>query len=235
MEALTLSGAGLAVAAVMGALFVLFGGWIWWIFLLGMLIFLALAAIVTWIGRSYKKKRRLGQKPRGVMNVVANGAVPLALAGLYGLFLALGAERYAVLCLFGFIASVAAITADKFASEIGMLDGMPVSLVGRKAVRKGVSGGVTWAGLAASAMAALIIGIVLVPLSAPYDFVISQYLSVCLVVLCGFAGSLVDSALGYYEEKGIGDKFTSNFACSLSGALLGIVLFASVALWLGLL
>lgn len=139
-----------------------------------------------------------------------------------------GAERYAVLCLFGFIAAIAAITADKFASEIGVLDGMPVSLLGRKTVRKGVSGGVTLVGLVVSAIGAALVAGVLIPLSVPYGLAINPYLAIGIVTLCGFVGSLVDSILGYYEEKGMGSKFTSNLACSLAGAILGIVLIVIV-------
>jgi len=224
MEVLTLSGAGLAVALAMGVLIVVFGGAAWWLFILGMLLFLVLSAVVTRTGNSYKRKKGFGQDPRGVPNVVANGAVPLALAGLYRLAYAFGAGRWEMLFLLGFIASVAAITADKFASEIGVLDGVPVSLLGWKEVRKGVSGGVTWVGLVVSAAAALMIGILLVPLSVPYGLSINVYIAVGVVALCGFLGGVVDSALGYYEENGIGNKFTSNFACSLAGALFGILL-----------
>ena len=130
----------------------------------------------------------------------------------------------------GFAAAVAAITADKFASEIGMLDGMPVSLLSRKTVRKGTSGGVTWLGLAVSALAALIIAAVLVPLGISQGLGLGPWLAVGIITLCGLAGSLVDSLLGYYEERGIGNKFTSNFACSLAGAVIGIALVA--ILWL---
>jgi uncharacterized protein (TIGR00297 family) len=224
MEVLTLSGTGLAVAAAMAVLFVLFGWQAGWLFIVGMVLFLVLSALVTWCGRDYKRKKNLGQDARGVRNVMANGSVPLLLAGLYRLSLAIGADRYAVLCLFGFIAAVAAITADKFASEIGVLDGMPVSLLGRKIVRKGVSGGVTWVGLAVSALAAGLVGAVLIPLSMPYGLSVNIYLAVGIVTLCGFVGSLVDSVLGYYEERGIGSKFSSNLACSAAGALLGVVL-----------
>ena len=230
MEVLTLSGKGLAVALVMGLFFVLFG-WhqVWWLFILGMVLFLLLSALVTRVGRDYKRKKGFGQDPRGVPNVVANGAVPLALAGLYRMAMVMGAEKYAALCLFGFVASVAAITADKFASEIGVLDGIPISLLGRKAVRKGVSGGVTWVGLLVSAAAPAIVAVVLIPLSIHIAYgglTINPYLAVAIVVLCGFIGSLVDSVLGYYEEMSLGNKFTSNLACSLVGALIGILLLS---------
>lgn len=225
MEALTLSGTGLAVALLMGFLFVIFGGHLWWFFILGMLLFLVLSAIVTWVGRGYKSKKKLGQDPRGIRNVLANGLIPLMIAGLYWLMIAIGSSNYASIFLFGFICSVAAITADKFASEIGVLGPMPISLISGKRVRKGVSGGVTWLGLTVSALAPLLIGLILIPLAlTSYNIGIGAYLAVAIVTLCGFMGSLVDSFLGYYEEKGIGNKFTSNFLCSIAGAVLGIMI-----------
>ena len=51
--------------AVMAVLFVIFGGGIWWFFILGMLLFLVPAALVTWLGREYKRKKKLGQDPGG--------------------------------------------------------------------------------------------------------------------------------------------------------------------------
>ncbi|MDE1865989.1 MAG: DUF92 domain-containing protein [Candidatus Micrarchaeota archaeon] len=228
MEVLTLNGKGLAVAAAMGLMFAFFGWKLWWFFFTGMILFLVLSAAVTWIGRDYKTKKSFGQDPRGVSNVLANGSVPLVLAGLYRLFVNLHMQRLAVLCLFGFIAAVAAITADKFASEIGVLDGMPVSLLSGKKVRKGVSGGITWLGLTVSAVAPLMIALILVPISMPYGFLVLPYLSIVVLVLSGFVGSLVDSVLGYYEEKGIGNKFTSNLACSAAGAVIGIAIISII-------
>ena len=224
MEILTLSGAGVAVTIAMGLFFIILGGQIWWIFVLGMLLFLVLSAIVTKAGMGYKRKKILGQDPRGVANVLANGSVPLIMAVLYRLSFVAGSHWYATLCLFGFIASVAAITADKFASEIGVLGPMPISLVSGKRVRKGVSGGITWLGLAVSALAPLLVALVLVPISLAYGLSVNLYLAIGAVVICGFLGSIADSILGYWEEKKIGNKFTSNFLCSLTGAAVGVML-----------
>jgi uncharacterized membrane protein len=100
---------------------------------------------------------------------------------------------------------------------------MPISLISGRRVRKGVSGGVTWLGLVVSVLAAVLIAVVLVPLSMPYISV-NLYLAIGIVMLCGFAGSVVDSVLGYWEEMGLGNKFSCNFFCSVAGAALGIVL-----------
>ena len=45
-------------------------------------------------------------------------------------------KELAVLCIIGFVASVAAITADKFESEIGIFDGMPRMIFTFKKAKK---------------------------------------------------------------------------------------------------
>ena len=44
-----------------------------------------------------------------------------------------------------------------------------------------------------------------------------------VVVFSGLAGDLADSVLGYFEEKGIGNKYTSNFVCAVVGVAISIV------------
>ena len=46
------------------------------------------------------------------------------------------------------------------------------------------------------------------------------------VTIAGVMGSFADSALGYFEEKGIGNKYTSNFICGLVAGLASMALFA---------
>jgi uncharacterized protein (TIGR00297 family) len=136
-----------------------------------------------------------------------------------------GSTKWEFLFLIGFVASVASITADKFASEVGMLDGMPRMLLGFKKVKKGTSGAVTWLGLVASAVAAFIISLSMIlisphiyPAGASFTIVIS------VIVASGFVGNIVDSLAGYYEERGIGDKYTSNALCSIAGGIISIII-----------
>jgi uncharacterized membrane protein len=44
----------------------------------------------------------------------------------------------------------------------------------------------------------------------------------------GFFGTLFDSILGYYEEKGVGNKYTSNFFASVAGSVVALL----IAVWL---
>jgi uncharacterized membrane protein len=45
-----------------------------------------------------------------------------------------------------------------------------------------------------------------------------------LVTVAGFAGALVDTLFGVFEEKGFGTKGTTNIICSITGAAIGMVI-----------
>ena len=189
-------------------------GWGTWgpVFLLDLLLFLVLSAIVTRMGRMKKQGIGVYEAGRGWRNVLANGAMPVAAALLYWLN-SLYAFMPSGILVLAYIASVCAITADKFASELGVLDGEPTMLLTLKKTKKGVSGGVTGLGLGAGLVGSAIIG-------SGAIFIGGGVAGVVVVTLAGFAGNLVDSILGYFEEKGIGNKFTSNFFCSVAGFLI---------------
>lgn len=204
------------VALVLGALIFLLGGAQGIYFLLVILIFLVASAIVT----SFKKGRKVAMKTyeraRGWRNVLANGVVPLLVALLYyinGMHHMLPQADLVV----AYVASVAAITADKFSSELGILDNNVIMIATLKKIRPGISGGVSMVGIAAGALGAFIIGLGL--FSFP-DFL----LLLGIVVASGLIGDLVDSFLGYFEEQGIGNKYTSNIGCAIVGAVLGAAL-----------
>jgi uncharacterized membrane protein len=40
--------------------------------------------------------------------------------------------------------------------------------------------------------------------------------------LIGFGGSFADSIAGVFEERGIGNKATTNMICSITGAIMGM-------------
>ena len=172
-------------------------------------MFLVLSAIATWIGKLKKEKMGTYEDARGWKNVLANGLIPVAVSFAYFLNHSYGALPGSFIAI-AYVASVAAIAADKFASELGVLDGTPTMLLTLKKVKKGTSGGVTAFGLSMSLVAALIIAV-----SAFY--ITGSVMTVALVAASGFLGNIVDSIFGYYEEQGIGNKYTSNFLCSLAG------------------
>ena len=212
---LTLDEKGIISALIFAVLILFFGGSEGLFFLSLLILFLVLSAIATNIGKKKKSEQGLYEKSRGWKNVVANGLVPLLVVVLF--YFVHGSFEETL--VFGYIASIAAITADKFASEIGVLDGTPIMLLTLKKIKKGTSGGVTALGLAASFVAALLIALT--------SFIISLNLVAFLIVLfSGYTGNIIDSLLGYYEEKGFGNKFTTNLACALSGFIISIILLA---------
>ncbi len=195
---------GIILAVAMGILIFWSGGAP---YLALMLVFFVLALAVT--GYEHESKREMGiyEHERGWENVLSNGFLPTVLALINP---AIGPMPY--LCC------VAAVTADKFASEIGVLGGNPVDLATMKPAKPGRSGAITLMGTVASLAGATAIGF-----CAMYVFDINA--SVALFIgLAGFAGSLVDSLFGVLEERGLGTKGTTNFVCSLTGALIGFFL-----------
>ena len=98
--------AGLGLAAIMGIIVAIANP----AFLAIMLIFLVLSVLVTRYG--FEKKRDLGlyEHERSWENVLANGLIP-TLCAVANPWIGWGA----------YVGSIAAITADKFASELGVL------------------------------------------------------------------------------------------------------------------
>jgi uncharacterized protein (TIGR00297 family) len=212
---LTLDTRGAALAFAFGALILFFGGNYSLVFILDMIVFLIMSAVVTAVGKARKEKIGTYEKSRGWKNVMANGFAPVVIVIIHYLN-ATGGFVQGMFLVLAYMSSIAAISADKLASEIGVLDGEPLMLIGMKRVRRGTSGAVTPVGLAASFIASLVIGI--------GAFCVFGSLPLLLLVTgSGFLGNIVDSLFGYYEEKGIGNKFTTNLACSIAGAAICIL------------
>ncbi|TAD88048.1 MAG: DUF92 domain-containing protein [Bacteroidetes bacterium] len=177
-----LSTDGAVVAALLGVVVWLAGGWLMAaplvaFFVLGSLLgkLPAKAALAT------DEKH---QKPRDWQQVLCNGGVAGLCAVGWGLT---GGEQY----LLAVYASMAVCLADTCASEVGMrYGGRPMDILRIKPLPVGVSGGISWIGslgglLGAAVMALLAFGM------APY---LSHSLGV--LVLAGVAGMLLDSLLG---------------------------------------
>ena len=199
---------GLSLAVIMGLLVIIFG---LPSFIIFFLFFLVASVAVTKYGYSKKREMGLYEHERSWENVLANGVVPTLAAMLWPL---VGWGAY--------IGSVAAITADKFASELGVLGPEPRSLLTFKPAKRGTSGAVSLLGTLTSFDGGLLIGIVaLLIMPAQVDA-----WKMIIIAGIGFAGSFADSILGVLEERGIGNKATTNIACSFTGALLGWALLS---------
>jgi uncharacterized protein (TIGR00297 family) len=193
---------GALLALVFGAILFVFGGPE---YLALMLFFFFLAIIVTRYEYEIKREAGLYEHERGWENVFSNGLLPSLLA-----------IASPLIGPIPFIASLAAVTADKFGSEVGVLDAEdPVSLLDFKAVKPGTSGAVSRMGVVGSLAGAVAIGF-----GSMLVFGITPTVAL-LVSLAGLAGSIVDSLFGVFEERGWGTKGSTNFICSLSGALIG--------------
>ncbi len=197
---------GLALALVLGAVVLMVDvqrGQV--LFFPIFLVFLIASVGATKFGYAKKREMNLYEHERSWENVLANGLVPV-IAVLAAPTLGWGA----------YVGAVAAITADKFASELGVLGGQPISLLNFKPAKKGESGCISLFGTLMSFDGALLIGITAWALLAGLDPWMILYIG-----LVGAAGSMADSIAGVLEERGIGTKATTNLICALVGALLG--------------
>ncbi|EET89689.1 MAG: DUF92 domain-containing protein [Candidatus Micrarchaeales archaeon] len=229
MEFLTLNGYGFVGAVVFGALILFFGLGMGPYFLILMLYFLALSAVVTAIGKRYKKSINQYERFRTIRNVIANGAWPLIMSIAFYFSAGSGSVVLQIAIFVGFVSAVAGVAADKFSSEIGIMDGKPLQLVSFKRVKKGISGGVTALGLGAGLFGAFLISATVFLLKS--GLVSNSSLAVvafACALVGGFLGTIFDSVLGYYESKGIGNKFTSNFFGSAFGSIAAMLIFAAV-------
>ena len=197
---------GLVLAFLLGLAVYFFGGLE---FLAIFFVFLISSVVVTKYG--YHKKRELGlyEHERSWENVLSNGLVPvLVLFFPFFGFSSIGA----------FLGAVAAINADKFASELGVLSPDPIDLANLKKARNGKSGCISLFGTFASFVGAITIGVF-----AHFLFPSSiDSWKIVFIGLIGFIGSFADSIAGVFEEKGIGNKSTSNIIGSAVGAILGL-------------
>eukprot|EP00240_Pyramimonas_obovata_P003682 CAMPEP_0118935650 /NCGR_PEP_ID=MMETSP1169-20130426/15758_1 /TAXON_ID=36882 /ORGANISM="Pyramimonas obovata, Strain CCMP722" /LENGTH=362 /DNA_ID=CAMNT_0006878709 /DNA_START=298 /DNA_END=1386 /DNA_ORIENTATION=+ len=206
---------------VSGAISAFFVGWITCFasFEMGitLIAFFISSSLLTRLRSDIKKKtdeefKEGGQ--RNVIQVLANGGLPTALAALYaalpfatsgplGGHLAL----LATACMSAFVAYYACCCGDTWASELGVLSKTPPRLVTTfRVVPAGTNGGITTLGTAASAAGGLFIGasFFLSSICAPpgvREMVGSAWLAfpwwiVPLGLAGGAIGSLIDSLLG---------------------------------------
>jgi len=225
----TLDLKGLFFAVLFGIIFYFLGGSEFGIlFVLSMILFLILSSIVTKIGKTHKKTMNLYESTRSIKNVLSNGTPPLIFALLFFIFIK--TPLINLLLLVGFMSTVSAITADKFSSEIGVLDGQPRMIIGFKKVKKGVSGGVTLLGLISGLFASLLIAMFylvyfyFIP-NIYFTSTVNILLLFLIIIISGFIGTILDSILGYFESNKIGTKHTTNFIASILAGFIGIALF----------
>jgi uncharacterized protein (TIGR00297 family) len=166
------------------------GGWQWAVLLLG--FFISSSALTRLFG---KKKASLNEKfdkggVRDIGQVLANGGIAALFAGLHYFFPA-ASWTWA-----GFAASLAAVNADTWATELGVLNpSMPRLITNGKPVERGTSGGISVYGtLAATGGAAFIALLAILTTPAGSWLLNTGYW--LLITVSGLVGSLFDSLLG---------------------------------------
>jgi uncharacterized protein (TIGR00297 family) len=98
----------------------------------------------------------------------------------------------------GFAASLAAVNADTWATELGVLNPTQPRLITdlRKRVEKGTSGGISLLGTIASLLGSALIALLAILLSPTRSPITDHWSLFLLITASGLAGSLFDSFLG---------------------------------------
>lgn len=186
-----LSTGGSIAAIVLGTCVYYFGG----IFLSAIMVtFFLSSSILT----SFKKGLKLNLKEvhekegkRDVFQVAANGAFGIIYGGL---FYYTGNKVF----MLGYAVLFAAAASDTWASEIGVLSKLePKSIIDFKPMERGLSGGISILGIAASIFGAGFISIVfLIFYLLIYGISVESLILFAFVAVFGFSGSIIDSLLG---------------------------------------
>ncbi len=187
-KAHSLNKSGVVAAIITGTIIFGIGGWQWAILLLT--FFITSSAL----SRAFKKRKQgLDEKfskghERDAGQVFGNGGIATFFAALHFFF---PNELWPWL---GFAAALAAVNADTWATELGVLNPHPPRMITNlnKIVEKGTSGGISLTGTLASLAGSAIIGI-LASLLNPIADSASIFI---IVTLGGLAGALFDSILG---------------------------------------
>jgi uncharacterized protein (TIGR00297 family) len=186
-RASSLSKSGAWGALLEGTIIFGLGGWRWAILL--MAFFVSSSVLTRLFG---KKKAALNEKfdkggTRDIGQVLANGAVASLFAGLH-FFLPDATWPWLV-----FSASLAAVNADTWATELGVLNpSLPRLITSWVRVESGTSGAVSIFGTLAAAGGAAFIAI-LGALLGPAG---SGIINLLIIIIAGLFGSLFDSLLG---------------------------------------
>lgn len=187
-KARSLNPSGAIAALITGTIIFGIGGLGWAILLLT--FFITSSAL----SRAFKKRKaNLNEKfskghERDAGQVFGNGGIATFFAALHYFF---PNEPWVWV---GFAASLAAVNADTWATELGVLNPNPPRMITNftKVVEKGTSGGISLIGTLASLTGSALIGLLAALLNGKPDPVSVFF----IVTLSGLAGSLFDSLLG---------------------------------------
>lgn len=185
----SLDKSGAIAATLVGTVIFGVGGWQWAVLLLTFFI------TSSGLSRAFKmRKAGLSEKfskghERDAGQVFGNGGLATLFAALHAFY------PESILPWVGFAASLAAVNADTWATELGVLNPTPPRMITNlsKRVEKGTSGGISLLGTLASLLGAAVVAVPAV-LFSPTSTLYANYF--LLITAAGLAGSLFDSFLG---------------------------------------
>jgi uncharacterized protein (TIGR00297 family) len=185
----SLNKSGALAAILVGTIVFGIGGWQWAVLLLTFFI------TSSGLSRAFRKRKAdLSEKfskghERDAGQVFGNGGLATLFAALHALY------PESILPWVGFAASLAAVNADTWATELGVLNPTPPRMITdlRKHVEKGTSGGISAFGTIASLLGSAIIALPAVLLPPTGTLTTAHCV---LIAGAGLAGSLFDSFLG---------------------------------------
>ncbi len=186
-----LSPSGAWAAAITGGLVFGLGGLRWAVLLLA--FFVTSSALSHLFGQRKKALQEKFSKgsQRDAAQVLANGGLAALLVTLQA------ASPQLLLWWLAFAGTLAAVNADTWATELGVLSSQPPRLISNgQLVERGASGGVTVLGLLAAAAGSGLIAALAAWLAPQYSQVYSPLTLGLCVCLAGLAGSTLDSLLG---------------------------------------
>jgi uncharacterized protein (TIGR00297 family) len=188
-RARSLNRSGAFAATFVGTVIFGMGGLPWAILLLTFFV------TSSGLSRAFRKRKAgLNEKfskghERDAGQVLGNGGLATFFAALHAFY------PESILPWIGFAASLAAVNADTWATELGVLNPTPPRMITdlRRHVEKGTSGGVSLFGTLASLLGSVVIALPGVWLSPAGMLSTNDFL---LITAAGLAGSLFDSVLG---------------------------------------
>lgn len=164
-----------------------------WEYSLPILLFFVLSSLLSKLGKQWKQKfaatfQKGGRRDFG--QVVANGGVAGLIVLLWN-YIPWGGWYFL------FVGSIAAVTADTWATEIGVFSRQsPRHVLNFRQVPPGTSGGITLLGLGAAMLGSLVIVFVGGLATNNYAFINNGFQLASLIAVAGFLGSIVDSIIG---------------------------------------
>jgi len=181
----SLNKSGAIAATFTGTVIFGIGGWKWAVLLLAFFITSSV------LSRAFKQRKQgLDEKfskghERDAGQVFGNGGIATLFAALHFFY------PESILPWVGFAAALAAVNADTWATELGVLNPHPPRVITnlKKVVEKGTSGGISLMGTFASLTGSALIAFLASLLTGDWSLFL-------LITFSGLAGSLFDSFLG---------------------------------------